>query len=174
MTTAFDSEVLDAKVQPSTSDPCGLVSGGRLKMRGPLLPLPSAWAKTSGESARHDRISCQATWPFNGTEQDEYDCKFDNIDDLQPFPVSGTFERPTFLLVIDHHETYASYELDEARWWHRGLLLEQQQYANISAGNGTQLSIEEVDCVRIGHGRVELGPEFEMLPAYLTETVSIV
>jgi hypothetical protein len=54
------------------------------------------------------------------------------------------------------------------------LLLQQQQDATDFAENELQHAAREIEYVRIGYGRVELGSEFEALPANFTETVRIV
>ena len=104
--------LLDAQVYPSTSDPMGMVSGGHIILRGPLLSLQETWKRHCAPpdggtynfayKDREPHVICEPGWERDNPSSPEEVCCY-ILDDMgnEPFSQpSGVFDAPVFLFVI--------------------------------------------------------------------------
>ena len=107
------AEVLDSCTYPSTIDPRGMVVGGQITLRAPLLPLGGTWKKLktswqgfleyfSGDPSVGSRFACSPGWALNfqWPEENHCYCILDDPTNALMLHPNGIIETPIFLLII--------------------------------------------------------------------------
>jgi len=164
-------KILDVSTHPSTDDPRGMVSGGHITLRGPLLPLEGNW-KTPTDTTEKDfdggyvyngrfQFACDPGWardlPWSGS-----DACYGLIDyRVTPWslPPGEIVDDPTHLLVI-HNENFGRHFLHfTSRRCLPGLLLQRLDDLNASQSKTMENSESKLAFVRVGFGVMRLSVE---------------
>jgi hypothetical protein len=157
------AKMLGARVYPSTEDPRGLVSGGHITLRAPLLPLSSAWGKFKRKIRKFDfehrlifalpHINFRPGWDRDGqwSEDDFGACLLDDKIILRRLLQAGTFDTPIFLLAI----RTATFNIRGNPVVLTGLLLKPLESLTEGQRQAMETSESKSAFVRIGLGVIE-------------------
>lgn len=166
--TTYVTDVLHAQINPTTTDPRGLVRGGDLTLRGPMLPVAFCFADEAGisETVFIYVFPEGSEWPDEGCDSRLYLDDFDEAQALYNSDVRGT---SLWLLVISAEQVPWRRETTE----YKGLVLRpllELQHAQVQRKKMYQ---SDLACERVGHFRFESPAERHEQHAKLIKTVTI-
>jgi hypothetical protein len=168
------ARVLNVGVYPSTDDPRGMVSGGHITLRAPLLSLDGMWKKykerknlphcifgnilVTSSTTESLHVSCGPGWDQKDqwTRQDVCSCLLDDTVKLSSSLLEDGSDIPLFFLVIRTAYPWRNYQSVNGRLELQGLLLKPSEAPEGAHQNAAEASEHKLVFVRIGMGVMEL------------------
>lgn len=141
------AELLEAEVYPSTNDPRGMVSGGRVTLRAPLLPLERR-EHTKKTWCTNSAVYSPGWIPYN-TEKGFFEEDLDNPANMTSSPDDCILDPSVSLLVIE-----ALMSENKGRMDVHCLIVGQLEELSKNQNRAMEGSMTEVAYVRMGYARV--------------------
>jgi len=171
------AKVIDVCTHPSTVDPRGMLSGGQITLRAPLLPLRGIWEKCgnvwqeflsdySGESTSESCFACSPGWTSNFPWLEKADCHCVLDDPTDPILLlpNRVIDAPIFLLVICMVDNSSRRDWGPANFYPGGycvlgLLLQPLEDLDQIQTKTMEDSKSKLSFVRVGFGMMRLSKE---------------
>lgn len=168
------AEILNVRIYPTTDDPRGMVSGGRITLRAPLLPLDGMWKKCKEtedpphcifgkvlpelSTTKSLHVSCGPGWDQKDqwTEEDVCSCLLDDTVKLSLSLLTEGFNTPLFFVIIRTAYPWRHYQSVDGRLELQGLLLKPFEAFEEVHREPAQASEHKLMFVRVGMGVMEL------------------
>lgn len=168
------AEMLNAHVYPTTDDPRGMVSGGHITLRAPLLPIDRMWQKYRerkdppycifgkelpglyNNGSLH--VSCGPGWDqgHQWTEDDICSCLLDDTAKLSSSLLEDGSDILLFFLVIRTAYPWRNYQSVNGRLELQGLLLKPFEAPEGVHQEAVEAPEHKLVFVRVGMGVMEL------------------